>query len=1095
MSCGNAGKRKSIYTGNQVGWFNFTGLYNYTAGGPDGSGLAAGTTVVKFIPNGTNRRPWLRQDAQFDDKLLDACWPTIGMQWFVEITLEPGVVFRVSNTAFYVQDEEGLNRFVDARVERPPSISVTVGEWLNPNYEVSDASLTLNNRDGYYNPWLPLGDDYRQWSGAEVKVFIGFGEKRSNYFTLFEGQITTKQGLSTTRDSIEIKAYDKLDLDEVPMPPRVYSIDNFPDIDLDSGGKPIPLIYGDWTDDVANNGSVNATCLNAGDDDAVAYIFKVSDIELESLDAIYLHRGKRKEGEPGGAISMELAAVTIDLPNGQFAVPKGLDVLDSEISYADNSTAGVGSGLNLITATDASVDFVAQKVQPGDRVIKRSTGQVASVSLVTTTQLALTGGVTFTESDEYVVLTRKYAFVRGDKVTVKCKGKPLHVQSVDRITDISSTFTKPNAISVGVDYSYWLADDNTQKIYNITFEDVIVKDIDYADIDPALTTVSSISIASDNNIWIVGSGIPAIYRYNHEADVLGLTILTVDIVGIATPLLTLQGVAAQSNNKFWIVDQASGDFFEVDPFSAVQPFVTRSFNISDFEPTATEILDLSVDEVNDQLVTVDRFTNMFYRVEADGTLIQATDLTELASNVAFVTGVSVAQDASLFFVDRGTLTIYNYNEQSDASTNPAFIARDLMQKFGGHNFGHFDLTWNDTARQLQDIKCRVSFDKTANLVTFVNKLLNQYNVVFHLRFGRLALFWIEFNNFRANGKFVGEKDIKDGSFKPTKEMNQYFNSATATYNLRPFTGNSSRSDTYVSPAAVTFAGKEVNRILDMPNVYKREDLDRLMPLFVKLSAPEPEFVDVVFGFRIIRSQMQDFLQLHFDGDVNCITGRKESGRRYDHVPCMVRKLAYDLGPMTVSMKVWSLGNTAFGDYFPVGKNVGGQYDTIVLSNLGRLGRVSPIGTILSAGSEANSIVVEDVGGLDAANRQNSLSGKTWETNYLVDIVDGTTKEILQTLTVISTTGGEIFFNEDVTVSLTPTVKNIAGFITGGHYLQYSEYPNLINAQKQIYASFSRPTNNYPTTRTQELEEQRAGEHGFDDGGLPYVLYPIAFIAY
>lgn len=1096
MSCGTAGKNKSVYTGNQVGWFNYVGDFNFMGGGLPGSGLSAGTTVTKFTPNGTNRRPWLRQDAKFDDNLLDACWPTIGLKWFVEITLTPEIVFRASNQAFYVQDEDGLNRFIDARAEKPPSISVTVGEWLNPNYEVSDASFTLNNRDGFYNAYLPLGDSYRQWSGAKVQVFIGFGEKRSNYHSLFEGQVTTKQGLSTTRDSIEVKAYDKLDLDEIPMPPRSYNSDNYPDIDDTSAGKPIPLVYGDWTENVADAGSVTATCINALDDSAIAFLFKVSDIELSDITAIYLQRGKRKEGEPGGAVQIDLAGVSLDLPNGQFTIPKGVDLLDSEISYSDDETAGPGSGLNLITAKDASVNYQSQKIQVGDRVLKRKTGEVGFVSSILSTQLVLSGGVTFAQDDEYVVLTRKYAFIKSDKITVKCIGKSLNVISVQRISDISPLIKKPVGLSISPDYTYWFADNTTQKVYNISFDNEILKTIDYTDIYPGLNDVSGVSLASDNQLWIATPQLSAIFRFDHEAMTLGLSIFTVDVVGIGAVLNSLRGLVVGSDNKFWIVDRSVGTFYKIDAFSATQPFVVTTFNKSVFDSSATLILNLALDEANNELVVVDRANNKCYRLDpSTGVMNSSFLLTVLAPNFNTVIAVAVAQDGSLLFMDDNLLSIFNYNEQADASTNPAFIARDLFQKYGGHTFGEFDLTWNQTARQLSTFKCRVIMDKTQNLVTFVNKLLNQYNVVFHLRFGRFSLFWITFDNFTTTGKFVGEKDIKEGTFKPSKEMNQYFNSAKATYGYRPYSGDSQTSDTYVSPAAVTFAGKEISKTLDLPTVYRREDLDKLMPLYIKLSAPEPEFVEVTFGFRIIRSQMQDFLTLHFDGDVDCATGRKESGRRFDHIPCMIRKLSYDLGAMTVSMKLWSLGNTKFGDYTPAGNTVGGEDDTVVLSNLGRLGRISPIGTITAAGSGPNSLYLEDVGGFTATTRQNGTVGKSWETLYKVDIVDGTTKEILQTLTIASTSNQEVFFSEDITVSLTPTVKSAAGFISGGHYIQYSTYENLSNTQRQFFASYSKPTVNYPTSRTQELEEQRGGVHNFDDGGMPYVLYPAAYVSY
>lgn len=1096
MSCGSAGTKKSTYTGNQVGCLNFVGDYNFVAGGPPGSGISAGTTVVQIIPNPNNRRPWLRQDAVFNDNLLDACWPTIGLKWFAEIILTPDAIFRVSNQAFYVQDEDGLNRFIDARVERPPSISVTVGEWLSANYEVSDTSLSINNRDGKYNEFLPLGANYRQWSGAKVNIFVGFGELRSNYYRIFEGQVTTKQGLSTTRDTIEVKAYDKLDLDEVPMPPRTFSSDNFPDIDDTSAGKPIPLVYGDWTVNVADSGSVGATCINALDDTAEEFIFKVSDIEMDDITEIYLHRGRRKEGEPGGAVSLDISAITLDLENGQFTIPKGVDVLDSEISYSDNDTAGVGSGLNLITAKDASVNFITLRIQVGDRVIKRSSGEIALVQSILTSQLVLTGGVTFAQDDEYVILTRKYAFINGDKMSVKCRGKNLNNISVNRLSDISDSIILPEGVTVDGTDSYWICDDATQKVYNINFNQEVLKEINYSDIDASITQISGISVATDNKLWLTAPDQSKIYRYDHEAGGLGLVIDTLSVTGIMASLANIEGISVKSDNKFWIVDQATGDFYEIDAFSAVQPFVVTTFNKSAFNASATEILDLAADEVNDNLVVVDRATNTAYRIEAaDGTLVSSFLLTELADNVEFVTGVAVADDGSLFFVDQITLSIYNYNEESTASDNPAFIARDLFQKFGGHNFGEFDLSWNNTASQLNVMRCRVVLDKTTNLVTFVNKLLSQYNTVFHLRFGKFSLFWITFDNFTTDGKFVGEKDIKEGTFRPSKEMNQYFNSANSTYAYRPFSNVSKTSDTYVSPAAVAFAGKEVTRNLDLSTVYRREDVDRLMPLFVKLSAPEPEFVEVVFGFRILRSQMQDFLTLHFDGDVDCATGLKESGRRYDHVPCMVRKITYDLGPMTVAMKLWSLGNVAFTGYTPPGSVVGGEFDTVVLSSIGRVGRISPIGTITAAGSEDNSLLLEDVGGFDAETRMSGSVGLSWTPGFVVDIVDGATKEVLQTLTVSSVVGQEVFFSEDISVSLTTTVKNVAGFITGGHYLQHSTYNSISESQKQKYASYSKPTSNYPTSKTQELEEQRGGNHNFDDEGIPYVLYPEAFQEY
>lgn len=1094
MSCGDSGYTRYHYTGNQVGYYNYTGDFNFVSGGPAGSSLSAGTTTGVFVRNTLSRRIWEAPSARFNDALLDATYPVINLQWFAEIYLDTDVVFRVSNRAFYVQDADDLPRFYDARAERAPSINVTVGEWLNSNYEVSDVTLILNNRDGYYNQYLPYGANYRQWSGARIVIKVGFSELYDNYFTLFEGQVSVKEGLTTTRDEIEVRAYDKLDLDEIPIPPNSFSADTYPDIGEDGAGKSVPLVYGDWTENVPTWGAVGATCINAGDDEATSYEFKVSDLALESIDSVWLHRGNRKEDLPEGPIEFDFAELDVDLEGGSFTVPVGTDVFATEAVLLDNQSAGSGSGLNSITAKDASVDFVAQRIQVGDRIIKRSTGAIATVSSVAVSVLGLSGGVTFALDDEYVILTSKYKFIKGDKISVVCKGKRLNLISVTRLESVDPDITDPKGISVALNGTYWIADNDTQKVYNITFDNEIVTSIDYADIDPGITDISGISAASDGFIWVVDPSSSTVFRYDQANGALGLSFTTGSVTSMPATLANVTGIVAKADNKIWIVDQATAAFYEIDAFSATNPFVVTTFTKAAFDTLATDLEDVGYDEAENQVIAIDRDTLKSYRLnETTGALVSEITLSDVADNLEFPSGVCSAQDGTLFFLDTGTLTIYNYNDLSYASVNPCFMARDILQKFGGHTYEEFDLSWNQTARQLATYKARVVLKDKANVITFINGLLRQYNVVFHLRFQKYSLFWITFDNFRSNGRLVKEKDLQQDSFKPGKENNQYFNSATATYDKRAFTDKSLTSDTYVSPAGVAFARKEVNRKLDMPNVYRRADIDKLMPLFVRLSVPEPEFVQATFGFRVIRTQMQDFLKVNFDGDANIITGVKESGRRFNDVPCMVRSIKYDLGPMTTSMKLWSLGSTAFPGYTPTGRTVGGDGDEVVLTNLGRAGRVSPVGHITA--SSGTSVTLADVSAVDAETRTSVSAGLAWAPGYRVALVDGSTKEILQTLTIDSVSGAVVTFLEAVTATVTATTDNTAGFITGGVYLQYSNYEDMTEIQRGLYASFCKPVSSYPTSRTQELEEQRGGVHNFDDGGLAYVFYPEDYLSY
>lgn len=1072
-----SGSSSTVLTGSTVGELNSVGEFNSVSGG---------VAVEVFTPNTLSRRPWLSQNARFNDLLLDASYPNIALQWFVEITLDTDIVFRLSDKAFYVQDEDGASRYYDARIENAPTINVSVGEWLNPNYQISDLTLQINNRDGYFNQYLPHGDEFRQWSNASVVVKVGFGEFNYNYMTLFEGQVTEKQGISTTRDSISLHVYDKLAQDAVPIPANTFTTSIYPDVNTADAGKPIPLVYGDWTENVPDSGTVTAYCTNANEANATSFEFKISDFPLQSIDSIWLHRGRRKEGEPEGPIEIDINEVTLNLAEGSFSIDVSDDVFTSETVLYDNQTAGSGSGFEDIAAKDTSINFITQRIQVGDRVLKRKTGDYADITVVANTALTLgSSGVTFADGDEYLVLTSKYQFLPGDRISVTCVGKPLNLVSV---ADLPDEVTESFGLSVGADSTYWLCDDTDQKVYNISFDNEIIQEIPYTDIEASITSLSGVSVATGGFIWVADPDASTIYKYNYTDLELVTTLATDDITGIGTPLTGLSGITVRSSANVWIVDKATGDFYEVNTLTSA---VVTTFSNTAFDALATDILSIGYDATEDQLTVVDRDTNSFYRVSVtDGTLINAIPLTNLHADVDYVTGVCVAADGTIFFVDRTTASIYNYTDSLYALYNPCFIAKDILMTFGDHTYDEFDLSWNETAAELVDYKCRAVIKSPTTAAAYVNSILKQYNVVFHQRFNKFALFRLTYGNFITTGKDVKEKDIKMGTFQPTKELNQYFNSASANYGTRDFQGSSLRSDTYLSAAGVDFNGKEVNKTLELGNVYVRADLDRLMPLFVSLAVPDPEFINVTLGFRHMRVQIQDFLNVTFDGEPNLETGIKMSGRRFDNVPCMVRSISYNLGTMSVGMKLWSLGGTAFPDYTPPGTSVGGYLDPITLTNLGRLGRISPVGVI--TGSTTDTLTIADVDGDDAETRTGDVSGLAWKVGHKVDLINGSTKAVVETLTIESVSGGVIAFVETFAGAVTNTTVNTAGFITSGHYIQYAAYSDTTETQQDSFASFCNPTADYPATQALEVSEQRAGDHSFSDESLPYLLWPRDF---
>lgn len=1093
MSCGNGGRTHWIYSGNQVGYLNFVGLMNFVAGGPDGSGISAGKLVSQFIRPPISREPWNDSDAQLNQQLLDASFPFIQLNWIANIDIGNGVLFRVSDKNVYVEDSDGTPRFYEARADSGPTLLLTNGEWLAPSFEIGDLSLKLNNRDGFFNKYLAQGDEYNQWMGGRIDVLVGFGEKISNYFNVFTGFIASKKGITVTDKDISIRAYDLFENDEVPIPATVFDNISYPDIQEGASGKSVPLVYGDWSEEVGDFGEIPGFCTNAFADIPANFIFQISQNQLFEIGDVYLHRGDRVAGSIEGPILLDDTQFTKSPEFGQIVIPANAPALTDFAVVIDNSQAGSGSGLNEITSNTAELNFIIKGVKANDKVFKTKTSEVAVVFSVASNQLILTGGITFDENDEYSIRTKNYSYFKGDKLSVFCKGKNVRNISLNRLSDAGLGASVPRGLTVGLDGTYWFCDNDSQKIYQVTFKNELVKQINYLDISPEITSISGFSIQTDNTLWIFDDLQSKIYRWLIDDQALGLSFSTVDIFGLGTALTSGSGLTVDTGNLIYIVDNFSGEFYVINPFANPAPTLVYQWNRSAFEASAVDIYDLSVDVNLQEVLVADRNNQKYYRIDAtNGSFITEYAFSLIADNATFIVGISAAQDGTVFLLNRENNTLYNFNEEPDASNNAGFICRDLVQAYTGKVSSDFDLNFNQTSREdLSKYKCRVYIDSKTNVITAVNKILQQYNTVLYIKFTRYALFHITFDNFREDGGLINEGDIQENSFKANKEYGQYFNSAFGDYADLPFSQGKTRSDTYVSPKGIEFAGKEISKRIDMPNVYLRNDVDKLMPLFVRLAAPEPEFLTFTTSWRFIFTQLTQFFRMNFYEMPDCETGLKKGGRRFEKIPCFIRELSFDLTSFTIQVKAWSLGTTQFGTFIPNGPFAGGESDKIVLTNLGTVGYIAPVGYITAA--TVNSITIADVGGDNAENRTAPVVGKAWLPGYRVAIIDAITQAAVEHPTISSVVGQVITFTENLAAPVVPSVLNSAGFVVGGYYVKYANYEFTSADQKDDYAYFGRPEVGYPTSGSQEVEEQRAGLHSFEDDRQPYVLFPAGFV--
>lgn len=1086
MSCGGElGKYHWIYTGNEVGFLNHVGLYNFVAGGPPGSGISAGTLVRVFVPGEISRDLWEYPNAKLTQELLNATHPFINLDWIADITISDAVTFRISDKNLYVQDIDGLPRFYEARIEKAPVINVTSGEWLSPSFEIGDVKLVINNRDGFFNDYLPQGKNYLQWTGSKVSIKVGFGEKYSNYHEVFSGKVASKQGVTGTATTINLKIYDRAADDEIPIPASTFDRTNYPDTDLGNIGKVVPIVYGDWSEEVGSYGEIPAICTNAQELFADTYYYKISENALMEIGDVYLHRGNNV-ADKDGPIQLLNSAINKIPSTGTIEIPIDIPSLSKSYAVLDRARAGVGSGVNVIVSENISTDYEKLGIQVGDVVIKDGDPLQYIINSVSAGIITTTTG-TFSQGDSYRIITDKYIFKKGDKISVFCKGKDLSVLSIARISDSGIIGMNPRGLSIALDNSYWLIDNDKQKIYNITFANRVQKTINFADIDPTITFISSIAVQHDGSLWILEKNQSKIYRYLVVDNVLGLSFTTA-ASGIGIALGNPSGLAIDEGNVLTIVDNDTGNFYRINPFSPVLALL-GSFNKSSFAPTATDIVDLSFDVNLVQLIVLDRTTGSYYRVNpTTGLLISSVAVLTIADNFNYPNGIGYYLDGTIFILNKSDLSIYNYNEFPDCSTNIGFICRNILQAYAGKTSFDFDLLWNSVSKNnLNQYKARVYINEKINAINYIHTLLSSFNANAYMRFQKYALFQVAFDSFKTNGDLIREGDIKLSSFNPSKEYNQYFNGAFAEYKTYPFSGEKTGSDVYISPSGVKLAGKEITKKLEMKAVYRRADLDKLVPLFVRLAAAEPEFVNLTVGFRFLFTQLNVFYNINFLPK----EFGKTSGRRFNNVPAFVRSYQITLSTMQIQMKLWSLGTTQFGSYVPGGVIGGGENDEIILTNLGTVGYISPVGKITA--SSLNTLTLADVNGIDAQSRTNSRVGNAWLAGFKVGIYDGATQLLIEEKIINSISGQVITFTEDLLTSVVNTQLNSSGLIVGGHYLKYAQYPNVVAEQKSKFGYFTKPIEGFPNTTSKETEELRAGLHKFDDQRLSYVYHPFDYV--
>lgn len=196
----------------------------------------------------SNRKPY-QTSATINQSLLDYSADNLSnqLELIVEINAPDGSVIRASDRNKYVGEHfyEALTNF--------PDVIRTMGEWLNPGLIFSEMIFELSNADGRYNKFLPGGTDFAGWIGRKVTIKIGLRDVESSFFSIFNGEVTEEAGFGRTVKSIVIRARDVLEKVNTTFPTTVFNSTTHPKALIELWGTTIPVIYGDWSENVTTS--------------------------------------------------------------------------------------------------------------------------------------------------------------------------------------------------------------------------------------------------------------------------------------------------------------------------------------------------------------------------------------------------------------------------------------------------------------------------------------------------------------------------------------------------------------------------------------------------------------------------------------------------------------------------------------------------------------------------------------------------------------------------------------------------------------------------------------------------------------------------
>jgi len=178
-----------------------------------------------------------------------------------------------------IQTSNTSGDFYEGRLPTTGTLSRGLGTFLEAKETIDTFRVDVDNTDGKVQQYI---QDF-EFANKKVNIWLGEGVSKANYSLVFPGFVTHPNGIGWDEDQAHFNIIDRRLKDRKVLPTTVFSTDDFPNIQKNATGSPIPIVYGNYSSNAAAGVAVPVVCTSMT---ATSKRFKVASHRLNSFDKV-----------------------------------------------------------------------------------------------------------------------------------------------------------------------------------------------------------------------------------------------------------------------------------------------------------------------------------------------------------------------------------------------------------------------------------------------------------------------------------------------------------------------------------------------------------------------------------------------------------------------------------------------------------------------------------------------------------------------------------------------------------------------------------------------------------------------------------------